>query len=305
MRSRVFALCRLAYLAAAVTALPAQAVQRSFVASYGNDANTATNCTFANPCRGFSAALTVTDSGGEIVALDAAGYGKVTITKSVTITANPGFYAGISTDSGPAIGISMPGIDVILRGLSVNGIGGTNGNGVQMTAGHSLTIENCVFSNFSSTGVIAALAGAAVRISDSTFRGNSTGLAVFGGATLDVARSSFKGNIQSGVSVGDGSTGTVSDSVATGNGLGMWVNSFNADARLVVTRSTASNNSSAGLAAEMLHAGMPTLVVSGNLVTGNSNGLMNLLGTLESQGNNTVRQNETNVSGAITTISGM
>jgi hypothetical protein len=49
--------------------LAAQAVQRSFVASFGSDANTATTCGFANPCRSFTAAQTVADAGGEIVAL--------------------------------------------------------------------------------------------------------------------------------------------------------------------------------------------------------------------------------------------
>src|SRR5258705_3527456 len=46
-------------LFAAISALPAHAVQRVFVASYGNDANTATNCGFTNPCRGFTASMTV------------------------------------------------------------------------------------------------------------------------------------------------------------------------------------------------------------------------------------------------------
>ena len=83
----------------------AHSVQRAFVASFGSDTNTATNCGFANPCRGFSAALTVTDSGGEIVALDAAGYGAVTIDKSVSLVANPGFYAGISASVGDGVTI--------------------------------------------------------------------------------------------------------------------------------------------------------------------------------------------------------
>src|SRR5258705_8692996 len=150
MQSRLTALSALA-LVAAITALPAQAVQRTFVASFGNDTNTATNCGFANPCRGFTAAQTVTDPGGEIVALDAAGYGAITITKSITITANPGFYAGIAVPSGDGVTIATAAIKVILRGLNINGTGGANG--VVMTNGASLTVENCVISNFASRGI--------------------------------------------------------------------------------------------------------------------------------------------------------
>src|SRR5258705_10574915 len=123
MQSRLTALSALA-LVAAITALPALAVQRTFVASFGNDANTATNCGFANPCRGFTAAQTVTDPGGEIVALDAAGYGAITITKSITTPANPGFYAGIALPSGHGLTIPTAPIKAIPAGLTANGTAG-------------------------------------------------------------------------------------------------------------------------------------------------------------------------------------
>src|SRR5450755_1642291 len=122
MNVRVHALSALA-LFATIAAMPAEAVQRVFVSSFGNDANTATNCGFTNPCRGFTAAMTVVDSGGEVVALDAAGYGAVTITKSVTIAANPGFYAGISASSGSAVTIATASVNVTLRGLNINSVG--------------------------------------------------------------------------------------------------------------------------------------------------------------------------------------
>ena len=181
MHTRLTALSALA-LVAAITALPAQAVQRTFVASFGNDANTATNCGFANPCRGFTAALGVTDPGGEIVALDAAGYGAVTINKSVTITANPGFYAGISAATGNAVTIATASVNVILRGLNINSLGAVNG--VSMTNGASLSIENCLISNFSATDAagVHVLNAATVKIVDSTFRGNYVGAWLQGGA---------------------------------------------------------------------------------------------------------------------------
>jgi hypothetical protein len=307
MFGRVHALSAIA-LSAAIVAVPAEAVQRSFVASFGSDANTATNCGFANPCRGFTAALGVTDAGGEVVALDAAGYGAVTITKSVTITSNSGFYAGIASSTGNAVTIATPAVSVILRGLNINGIGAFNG--VSMTDGTSLTIENCVISNFTFRGVFVN-APASVRISDTTIRGNFDGVFVQGGAKLTVAGSSIKANNDAGIWVnGDVAStttvGTVSDTTATGNGWGFVAASQAATtgvARLAVSRSTSSNNNYGALSQNA--AGGTLVSISGSLITGNVGiGLHNNGGTMESQGNNTVRQNATDASGTITTFSG-
>jgi len=187
MNSRLSVLCASVAVAAA-SSMPAYALQRAFVASYGNDANTATGCLLANPCRGFAAAMTVIDPGGEIVALDAAGYAPVTINKSVTITANPGFYAGISVATGDGVTIATANVLVTLRGLNINGIGGSRG--VVMTNGSRLSIENCVISNFSSRGVFVDTA-ASVRVVDSLVRDNgNAGVFLQGGATADIVKES-------------------------------------------------------------------------------------------------------------------
>ena len=50
---------------------PAQAlVQRAFVASTGNDSNTTADCQVNTPCRTYSAAVTVVNPNGEVVAID-------------------------------------------------------------------------------------------------------------------------------------------------------------------------------------------------------------------------------------------
>jgi hypothetical protein len=74
-----------AFLFAAATFSSAvnAAAQRTFVASTGSPTNTAFNCSIAKPCRAFIEAIGVTNPGGEVVVLDSAGYGAVTITKSV------------------------------------------------------------------------------------------------------------------------------------------------------------------------------------------------------------------------------
>jgi hypothetical protein len=71
---------------------PAHARARVFVASYGNDANP---CTFGSPCKTFQQAVDVVDTGGEVTAIDSAGFGPITIIRSVTITSPPGVEAGV------------------------------------------------------------------------------------------------------------------------------------------------------------------------------------------------------------------
>src|SRR5204863_8789737 len=77
--------------------------QRTFVAGpgIGNDANTSSDCSFSAPCRNFSAAYTVTNTGGEIIALSAgAGYGALTITHAITVTGLPGQVAFVAVTAG-------------------------------------------------------------------------------------------------------------------------------------------------------------------------------------------------------------
>ena len=107
----------------AVDAFGAQ--QRSFVASYGLDTN---SCNLANPCRSFNVAIGATLAGGEVVILDTAGYGPMTINKSIKVIGPAGVYGGISVlgaGSGITTGITIAAgsADVItLRGLDISGV---------------------------------------------------------------------------------------------------------------------------------------------------------------------------------------
>ena len=124
----------------------AAARDRVFVASYGNDANP---CTFLSPCKTFQQAVNVVAAGGEVTAIDSAGFGPITITQAITITSPDGVEAGIVTSSGGnAITINAGLTDaVVLRGLTLNGSGG-GANGVIFNSGGSLTVTNCVVQNF-------------------------------------------------------------------------------------------------------------------------------------------------------------
>src|SRR5881397_1110930 len=75
---------------------------RSLVATFGNDLN---NCTPGNECRSFTRAASVTNSGGEIIAVNSGGFGPFTISKSLTVAAAPGVYAAITVTSGNGVEI--------------------------------------------------------------------------------------------------------------------------------------------------------------------------------------------------------
>jgi hypothetical protein len=153
-------------IAAGLAALPifsgsawAQA-NRTFVSGQGSDANP---CSLSAPCRSFQHAHDLTNAGGEITVLDSAGYGTVTITKSVTITNAGGSEAGITTTSGEtAITINTPAAaNITLRGLTLEG-GGVGANGILLNSslpngpgslGGALNIIDCVVKDFTVDGI--------------------------------------------------------------------------------------------------------------------------------------------------------
>jgi len=164
------------------SAANATAPQRTFVASTGSDANP---CSITLPCRGFAAAVALVADGGEVIALDSAGYGPVTITKSVSIIAPSGVYAGITVPLGASgILIDSSGVTVTLRGLTVTSVSGGN-EGIIFAQGAKLTVEDCEISNMSNTGVAASATGGVLVVRHSVLRGNGTGIDVRTTATLD------------------------------------------------------------------------------------------------------------------------
>lgn len=155
------------------TALAATA-QRTFVASNGSDVHP---CSLPQPCRSFAAAIAKTSSDGEVIVLDSAGYGPVSITKSVSITAPAGIYAGVTVTSGDGIAVDAPGIVVGLRGLSINGLDIMFANvyAIHFLHGARLWVEDCEITKLG-TGILLEAANSGVsmrnvRIHDSLDRG--------------------------------------------------------------------------------------------------------------------------------------
>ena len=288
---------------AVLLAAPAEAAQRAFVRSDGSDANVASTCSFPAPCRSFAAAMTVVNAGGEVIALDAAGYGGVTIDKSVTITANPGFFAGIAAASGDAVTIATPGVNVILRNLNINGVGATNG--VVMSAGTRLSIENCVISNFSNVSGrgISVSTAASVRMLDTVVRENWHGMVLSAGAKATVSRSSFLGNQDAGIYIPNttatSTTAHVSDTTVAANfNAGISVRNSNAGglAKVWAIRTTVANNAY-GISAEDF-GGPAVIHIGASMIVDNSNAGYYANGTggaIETSNNNIINGNAGNV----------
>src|SRR5437773_8463281 len=117
---------------------------RTWVSGVGSDANP---CSRTAPCKTFAGAFSKTAEGGEIDALDPAGYGTLTITKSITIdggtgsgwasvlnSGTNGFNVNVTTNPSTAV--------VIVRNISIQGVkqcvvAGCQGlKGIRWTAGN-------------------------------------------------------------------------------------------------------------------------------------------------------------------------
>lgn len=216
--------------------------QRTFVASNGSDTNP---CTLLLPCRTIDVAIAHTNPNGEVVVLDSAGYGGSLITKSVSIIAPPGVYAGMSPFPGQdgLIIAAGPTDKVVLRGLSVNGQGGNRG--IVVTSGGEVHIEQCTVSNLATNG-IEINGGSHVHIRSSIVRGNGgNGLSVAAGSPkVNVVDSQFARNEGKGILVGAGSLNAERVAI-TANGAGVVLQPVTA-ATLALTISDSSITDNVG-----------------------------------------------------------
>lgn len=215
---------------------------RTWVASTGSDANTATNCQRTAPCRTFAQALTVTNNQGEIDAVDAADYsnnpaGPLVIGKSVTIDGGGlGFITGGNATANDAVVVTTTDQhDVVtLRRLSINGahFGGVPSaafDGVHFTGSQgALVIERCQIGNFSRAGInFEPSSGGQLFVRDSDLTNSeffgiravaAAGLAL---CSIDNVRLNNNGifGTGSGIVMLQNTRANISDSVVAYNGL--------------------------------------------------------------------------------------
>src|ERR1700719_1972766 len=87
-------------------AAPASAqATRTWVSGVGDDVNP---CSRTAPCKTFAGAISKTAEGGEIDALDPAGYGTVTITKAIVLDGGTGSgWASILASGVPGVTVNI------------------------------------------------------------------------------------------------------------------------------------------------------------------------------------------------------
>ena len=151
MRSKLLGALLVSTLACTLAAAQAS---RTWVSGVGNDANP---CSRTAPCKTFAGAISKTAAGGEIDALDPAGYGALTITKSITIDGGGGQVASVLVAGTNAIVVSAGASDVvILRNLRLNGLRNTATpgiNGIDFKTAGTLIVENCDVFGFGTNGI--------------------------------------------------------------------------------------------------------------------------------------------------------
>jgi hypothetical protein len=238
---------------------------RTWVSGVGDDVNP---CSRTAPCKTFAGAISKTQTNGEINCLDPAGYGTVTITKSLTIDcedtqgsilASSTFGVSINLTASPDTAKT-----VRLRGLSINGSGGgtiTGTRGIVVSSANTgpvkLFVDEVFIQNFLNEGIFFNGPGGDLVVRDSLIT-NCTGnagiraLSTLAGASgivhVTVTRTTSHLN-QQGVRFEGNSFGVVSDSVASNNTLnGFVVNPTTIGAaEMNIVDSEANNNRQFGV----------------------------------------------------------
>jgi hypothetical protein len=242
------------FVAPVLASAPAYAdATRTWVSGVGDDNNTVNGCSRTATCKTFAAAISVTETNGEINCTDPGGFGTLTITKSITIDCT-GTFGSILANGVNGITINLtatpdPLKSVVLRGISINGAGsaGQAGlKGVSILSATLVTLDNVVVQNFAQQGVAdtrsapgrlfiknsvirnnagvgiqaAGTTGTNVSIENTHSINNADGLATSAGNALKITRSVFSGNSVGVEADGGGQVGVDSTTVNF-NGIGL------------------------------------------------------------------------------------
>jgi hypothetical protein len=238
---------------------------RTWVSGVGDDANP---CSRTAPCKTFAGAISKTAAGGEINCLDPAGYGAVTITKSLTIDCHY-TEGGILAASVNAVIINALSTDkIILRGLDINGAGGSGGlDGIRFLAGGSLHVEDTAINNMTN--------------------GINVGVNQAAAAEVYVTRSYIRNNSNVGIFISNAAAGLVQtiieQSTVENNVFGLFGSN---NTRTTTRDSVFSGNSTAGILSQVNPgAGTSEINVDTCVVTGNGTGLSAGASAVANQGN--------------------
>jgi hypothetical protein len=297
MRKKLLGSLTFVVLTAAV--MHAQA-SRTWVSGVGDDANP---CSRTAPCKTFAGAISKTAAGGEIDALDPAGYGAVTITKAITIDGGGGQVASVLVSGTNGIVIQAgPSDVVILRNLRINGIG-TGINGIRFLAGKTLILDNCDIFGFTTNGVDIAQNGNSKVVITNCFISSVGGDGVRATTTagrVDVAidNTFVDGATGVGIHAVDHSKIVATRTTAAHSGVGFRAESASADAEINLDHCTAIYNTASGV--QSGPTGTGNIILSDTKISYNTPGFTVSTGTIFTFGNNRINSNFLNSVGTLT-----
>jgi hypothetical protein len=280
LKVRLITAITLMTASSAMAVLPA----RTWVSSTGSDSNAGTR---TSPFATFSTAVANTAAGGTVSVVDPGDYGPVTISQSITIDGG-GVGGSITSTGSVAVYVTAGATDtVILRNLSVDGAG-QGEDGVFLSTGGALVIENCSIHGFTMLAIgVASEAAQNLSATNTTINGGPLGVRTFQGPGPDTVT-------LRNVTI----TGTTSAAIFTRNGLLDVSYSTISQNNIALENDTnalitaESNMISYNQTAVETYTGSKTFL-SNNDMVGNTTGIANVGGTVGSAGNNRKDDNPT------------
>jgi hypothetical protein len=148
----------------------------TWVGGNGNDANAGTQ---TSPFATFQTAVNNTTAGGMVSVASAGDFGAFTISKAVTVDGG-GIRGTITFTGGEGIFVTAGTSDfVVLRNLTVNGLG-VGSDAIFINQASNVLIEDCRIENFSQIGIgLGSLSAVNVVVRNTTIVGGTLGVRTF------------------------------------------------------------------------------------------------------------------------------
>jgi hypothetical protein len=280
-RIALFAIA-LGFIAPLLAAAPANAqATRTWVSGVGDDANP---CSRTAPCKTFAGAISKTAASGEINCLDPAGYGAVTITKSISIICYHTLGGILSAGTTGVIINALSSDRVILKGLDINGVN-TGVSGIRVLSVGALTVEDTTIANVTQWGIQI----------------NNTAL-----HTFQINHVTVTGATLGGIQVRPANAGAVAVGVINGltsfkNGKGIEIDGNGGSTSSTLITNSAFNSNTTGVS--LITGGTSlTAMLTDNVVQNSTTGITAGANTSAKIGRNSITGNTLGVSGNVSSF---
>jgi hypothetical protein len=292
MRKLVLLCTSLCAMVLLISAGPARAQNLLWVGPNGNDINA---CTQTAPCATFGGAISK-GSVSQINCLASGSYGQINITASITIDCGAGNMGNIVFTAN-AIQITGSGVTVVLRHLSLNGLG--NAAGIVANMSGTLIVEDCMIHGYhGGPGIFFAPTGGRglLQVSNSQIFDNSDGIVVSPGsgqiASVTLNQVELVANLGKGLNLNGAGVvaGTMRGSVVGENGT-YGVVAQAGQVFFTIEESSIVDNLTAGIGTNSPGS---VVNVGASTIGGNGTGVGAISGSLISFGNNQFSANGTN-----------